>query len=58
VSLSRLRTVKTGLGLTGLILGLAGMAAQRRGLVYAAVVLLGAAVILRLVERKRKEATD
>jgi hypothetical protein len=58
VSLPRLHAVKTALGLMGLIVGLAGMAAQRRGLVYAAVVLLGAAVLLRLVERKRKEATD
>jgi hypothetical protein len=53
-----LREAKTALGLTGIVAGLAGMALRWRGLVYAAVVLLALAVVLRIVERKRAAPAD
>jgi hypothetical protein len=44
---------KAWLGGMGLVLGLAGMASERRGLVWGAVLLLGAAFLVRVMERNR-----
>jgi len=42
---------RAGLGAAGIALGLAGMALEWRPLVWAALVVLGAAVLLRLADR-------
>lgn len=58
MSPSRLGMVKMWLGLSGLVVGVIGMALQQRPVVLAAVALLGAAVVVRLVERKRAAAAE
>lgn len=51
--MTRLFVAKAWLGGVGLVVGLAGMAWERRWLVWMAIALLAAAFLLRLAERKR-----
>lgn len=48
---------RAGLGAAGLALGLAGIALEWRPLVWAAVVVLGVAVVMRLAEWRRVTST-
>lgn len=50
--MTRFFVAKAWLGGVGLVVGLAGMAWERRWLVWAAIALLAAAFLLRLAERK------
>ena len=51
--MSRFFVHKAWLGGAGLLAGLAGMASERRWLVWVAIGLLSAAVVLRVAERGR-----
>ena len=51
--MTRLFVAKAWLGGVGLVVGLAGMAWERRWLEWMAIALLAAAFLLRLAERKR-----
>ena len=51
--MTRFFVAKAWLGGVGLVVGLVGMAWERRWLVWVAIALLAAAFLLRLAERKR-----
>ena len=48
--------VRAALGAVGLVVGVTGIALEQRWLVWVAVGLLGTAVIIRLIERRRRRA--
>lgn len=50
--------LRAGLGAAGIAVGVAGMAMDRRWLVWMAVVLLTAAVVARLVERRGRRRAE
>ena len=51
--MTRFVVAKAWLGGVGLVVGVAGMAWERRWLVWAAIALLAVAFLLRLAERQR-----
>ena len=52
--MTRIFWLKAGTGATGLVVGLAGMAAARRWLVWIAVILMGVAFVLRFAEQRNE----